>query len=332
MSKFDHLFNESVRLFEAKKHTNALESFKTLLTLLQDERRKDEDMISRTLEYIEKMEPKLDLVMPKMKADKALQEQTPQYLNNLEEKANRHFAVNEYQLAANTYQSLAEIIQKYHPRKKFYLAETYWNEAMAHSALFQILEKEDPERAEQHKAKVKTLVENARSAYPKNHAESISACDSFLDAISPVTLPLASQKDETKALSDDEVSKKAGHEIDQAFAAIHAISKQSLPLETQYDAALAHIQKAMKLLSSKQSLSQADAENHFYCTTTRKQISHYFDTFGRTTPVAKENIPPTIKHKQELALKWKSEESLKAEQQKDDVAADAKSKRRRGNP
>lgn len=287
MLKYGPLFNESVKMFEAKQYKPAMESFKTLLSLLQDERRKDESMICQTLAYIEKMEPKKkSLPLPK-KPTPVLEEKTEEYLDRLDEKANHHFGNNEYQAAIDVYQAVAKTIQIYHPKKRTHLAETYWNEAMAHSALFQILRTDDPKRASEHQAEVKRLVELARDTYPKHLKGYIDSCENFLSTIFPVATK--SEQHSVEEASSYAVSEEAGEELDHAFAAIREINEKQLPLEPQYDLALDHIEKVSKLLATKKTLSPADKDYQFYCSSMSQQICHYFDTFGRAQ---KENVSP----------------------------------------
>lgn len=208
MSKFGPMFEESVSLFKANLDEKALESFQSLLFLLEQERRKDSRMIQKVNGYI-------DIITRKTKDSQVSKEDTHagfallleqpapillskkspykrnsiHALNQLEQKANSHWNKQEYQVAANTYSKLGSLILGQCPEDVGFLAETYWNEGMCYSNLFEILKLTDPATAADHKEKVIKLITLARDTYPQNDHVNVNACKEFLLRARVSTLP-----------------------------------------------------------------------------------------------------------------------------------------------
>ncbi len=179
------LFNEAQSLFEQQEQQKALESFQTLLTLLQDQRKKDKTLINQVQRYIERIQDPVGFAAKQ----RALQQiarnsmriaEQQQIIDEASLCADAFYQKGHFEMAATRYSHSVTLLTAFKQRRPFDLGHAYWNFAMANISWASQLQLTDPNKAQLLKDQAKLQIQEAMLAYPSSAKKDLQACQAKL--------------------------------------------------------------------------------------------------------------------------------------------------------
>lgn len=249
------LYNEAVKLYHLKEYPSALERFQTCLLFLNESALKEEEYITSTQDYIQKINHLLQETPHNSVSSVKIADNSPEIssIKDLNTLADYYYKANNFELAIKTYDKLIKSILKEQTNNPTLLADTYWSQAMAYKGLHENskearLKKDDPILAH-----VKRLVELARDTYPKR--KDINDCNAYLS---------------------DLASELAIAQFDEAIDYVRLSFTQSSPMES-YKHALDCVEHALNIFKNEvPSPSELGAQIHGWCERLEDELKRKF--------------------------------------------------------
>lgn len=203
------LFNEAESLFAHNQQQLALESFQTLLTLLEDQRNKDKTLINQVKRYIECIKDPIAFKASQQRLQQTAKnnEQSAEQQRQIDEvskSANDYYQAGHFEMAGNRYSQLINLLTESKPRKSpLALGHAYWNFAMSNISWASQLQLTAADKAQLLKDQAKLQIQEAMLAYPSSAKKHLNACQSKLTEL---TTFLVNQEQSQSIIDVEEIS------------------------------------------------------------------------------------------------------------------------------
>lgn len=243
------LYNEAVKFYHLEQYVLALEKFQTCLFFLNESTMREEEYVTSTQSYIQKIEfllketPESHLLPhPSSKNENSgSQASNVNSIEKLNMLADHYYKKGNFKLAISTYEELAKLILKTEPDNAILLADTYWSQAMAYKGLHETQNGTDLDKNTNPLQQVKRLVTLARGTYRSR--KDIQACDTYLSNLA---------------------SELATAQFDEAIDYVRLGFTQSSPLKC-YQHALECVENALNSFKEVSYPSKLDTQINGWC-------------------------------------------------------------------